>query len=644
MKAASDYRSDADTEIISNTFFSNDHPKRNPNNMVIRGDHLRESNENSDDNNDDGVPDTIDHPISSSRHGSSRSRSSSERSGSYSDSGSRSSITSNSDSDSGSRTESSGSDDRLSSSDDILSSSNYITSESEDQQIIITANADRQGRSNTIVRRVSPHRQPPIPKDSDQGVSRKYRLFHHGTSGIEQNSMGGGRGDSNRESGGRSRSRERMNPHHPHNGMDPEANSGAFRHALETVPSHDESDDGDGSTHSNRSAPEDSPSKQKVSWKSDPKDSFSDWKLEISYFDRTYREPRVDVYHLHKNMVAFGIRKSECILRDIQEVELREALHAQIPEINGRSRNKHRNSSGNDSSDGSKNEHKTHLDVPSESQARAVPMVLDFLYYTKETKHKLTADMACNIFKVAELLEVLALEKAIGDFYMKNLTLKNLGEFLSLATKAKADKLLTICKAKIGQMITEQPELSGLVPPKFMADILCISSQQLEEARILEPETYTEELIVSQSLYWSKAACICASANESILTGRLFQRLTSEDNLPFIDVSATPTLLSIESQFLGTGVVLEPTGKRQPTTATTSQKSSATSLASGNSDGHSRNEFTSLQRRCIKSIANDFETFQSCFDSPEALSETLRHLPSNFLAEILLQSRRQTKN
>ena len=75
-------------------------------------------------------------------------------------------------------------------------------------------------------------------------------------------------------------------------------------------------------------------------------------------------------------------------------------------------------------------------------------MVLDFMYYTNETKQKLTAERSSNIFKLSELLEIHALQKAIGEFYMRNLTLKNLGDFLTAATKAKADKLVIISEQK----------------------------------------------------------------------------------------------------------------------------------------------------------------------------------------------------
>jgi hypothetical protein len=250
----------------------------------------------------------------------------------------------------------------------------------------------------------------------------------------------------------------------------------------------------------------------------------------------------------------------------------------------------------------------TRLKLPTESQARSVPMVLDFMYYTNETKQRMSADRSCNVFKVAEGLEVQALQKAIGEFYMKNLSLKNLGEFLTAATKVKADKLLTICKAKIGQMITYKPELSAMVPPMFMAEILSISSRQLTQARAKEPKKYTDELIVSQSRYWSKAACICAAKNVSIMTKKIFQKLTSEDSLPYIDVSATPRLLSMESKFL-----------------------------ERDSSGRKSNQLTSLQRRCVESIASDFDAFQQCFDSHQEIAESLKDLPSNILSEILMK-------
>lgn len=114
----------------------------------------------------------------------------------------------------------------------------------------------------------------------------------------------------------------------------------------------------------------------------------------------------------------------------------------------------------------------TKLKLSSESQAQVVPLVLDFMYYTNETNHRMSAERSCNVFKVAEGLKVRALQTAIGEFYEMNLSLKNMGEFLKAATNAKADLLLAICKAKIRQMIVVQPELAQKVPQEFLQDIL----------------------------------------------------------------------------------------------------------------------------------------------------------------------------
>ena len=418
------------------------------------------------------------------------------------------------------------------------------------------------------------------------------------------------RSRSNSKHGRQSESRPKQSPelNSQHNSSSSHSNHPERSIAVNPAPRrlssiHTSTPSAQGSAKSNNSKHSNYDGSKRVSWKSDPKESFSDWTLHVVYRDSNQKR-RIDVYHVHRNVVGFGHRKSNFLLRDIMRAEVQEFVDFDASNQTELELKELINS-GNKA----KKEKKeiTRLKLPMESQARSVPMVLDFMYYTNETKQRMSADRSCNVFKVAEGLEVQALQKAIGEFYMKNLSLKNLGEFLTAATKVKADKLLTICKAKIGQMITVKPELSSMVPPKFMADILSISSKQLNEARRKEPKRYTGELVVSQSRYWSKAACICAAKNEAIMTQTLFSRLTSEESLPYIDVSATPKLLSMESTFL------ESTTKRRA------------------------NQLTSLQRRCVESIGNDFDAFQECFDSHDEIAESLKHLPSNILSEILMK-------
>lgn len=318
----------------------------------------------------------------------------------------------------------------------------------------------------------------------------------------------------------------------------------------------------------------------RIRWTADPDESFSDWRIDVVHDSAGGGR---DVYHVHRNVCGFGPRKSDYLLKDF-----RKAARDDVPFDRGVC--------------------VTRLDLPA-ARARVFPMVLDFMYYCKEARQTLTAERACHVFKLAELLSIPALQNAIAEFYMKNLSLKNLGEFLTAANRNKADALLVVSKAKIGQMITEKPELSGLVPPKFLADIVLISRRQLDDAREKEPDKYSEELVKSQSRYWSKAACICASHNESVMTRKLFETLTSKESLPHIDASVAPQFLSLDAK-------LNPQG--------------------GN--GKASGQLNSLQRRCVDSISDDFDAFQRGFSSPEAVSETLQQVPSYVLAEILVKS------
>ena len=209
---------------------------------------------------------------------------------------------------------------------------------------------------------------------------------------------------------------------------------------------------------------------KRVSWKTDPKLGFSDWTLHVVYRD-TRNKRHVDVYHLHKNIVAYGNRKSSYLMREIMDSGLKEAFDStnetelEIKKllVNRKSTRKLKKE---------RIPSLTVLKLPNEMQAAAVPMVLDFMYYSNETHHQMSAERSCNVFKVAEGLKVRALQAAIGKFYEANLCVKNMEQFLRAATNTKASMLLAVCKAKIRQMITAKPELSELVPEEYISDIL----------------------------------------------------------------------------------------------------------------------------------------------------------------------------
>lgn len=322
------------------------------------------------------------------------------------------------------------------------------------------------------------------------------------------------------------------------------------------------------------------PTVPRISWKSDPKASFCDWRIEVIHMNKKGTPVgAIDVYNIHRNVVGFGPRKSNYMVKE---------FYRQIEDRNY--------GSGSNI---------TKLSLPF-WQAEAFPMVLDFMYYTKEVKQTLTAERACSVFKIAEMLDIPPLEDAIENFYRKTLSLKNMTEFMAAATNAKADRLLFASRAKIGSLILEKPELAGLLLPRFMIDILEINKEQVREIQSKTPERYPEDLKLSHSRIWSRAAFVCASHNAKAMTKETFDAITHEDCLPAIDVSVAFKFLMMDATF-------DP----------------------------DNSEYKSLHMRCVKSIKENWEGFQKSFSSPDEVTKEIRKLPSPVLADILMNSMHQ---
>lgn len=326
-----------------------------------------------------------------------------------------------------------------------------------------------------------------------------------------------------------------------------------------------------------------------MSWKSDQKASFCDWRIEVhhlpegsdhggKYSDDAIEteHTKMDVYNLHRNIVGFGPRKSNFLMKEFcRQMESRD--YKQGANI-------------------------TKIFLPP-YQAEAFPLVLDYIYYTKEVKQTLTAQRACAVFKIAELLDVPPLREAIAEFYQQTLSLKNMTDFVTAATKANADRLIFISRAKIGGLIFEKPELAGLVMPSVMVGILKLNTQQLQELQSKNPQRYPEKLKLSQSRMWSKVAYVCASHNHTVITKEQFEAMAHEDCLPAIDVSVAYNMLMLDARFTPNNT-----------------------------------EYTSLQKRCVKSILDDWEAFHKSFNSPDAVPDDLQKLPSHVLTDILMKS------
>ena len=347
-----------------------------------------------------------------------------------------------------------------------------------------------------------------------------------------------------------------------------------------------------------------------LSWKSDPKNSFMDWTVHIVQEDTGH----VDVYPVHRNMVGFGLRKSLLLLDHFQEqIRLRqdqlERHQRQLPMDYSDNERWIMNST-------------SRLSVPSIKHAKAFPMVLDYLYHTRESKASLSAELACCVYVLAQTLKVDGLSKAITDFYAKNLSLKNMGVFLNCAAQlipldsdgsercstTKGASLLAVSKNKIGTLLAEKPELAGLVPPHFLTEILDISRQFMEEKHKSDPQAFTSSWLKQSYQHWNKAVVTCCVHHEQTLTVDMFDRLTSEKVLPTIDTSMAINLLQLHKKFHG--------GPR------------------GSADAAS----TTLEGRCIDCITDNWSIFQGGYDNSDAVSNALKDLPNDILAQILVRT------
>ena len=357
-----------------------------------------------------------------------------------------------------------------------------------------------------------------------------------------------------------------------------------------------------------------------LSWKSDPLNSFMDWTVHIVQKDTG----KVDVHPVHRNMVGFGSRKSLLLCDHFQEqIRLRqdqlERHQRQLPMDYSDAERWIMNST-------------SRIIVPSIKYANAFPMVLDYLYHTRETKQALTAERACCVYFLARTLRIDGLAKAITDFYAKNLSLSNMGEFLNCAAQLvpanidgssdgdgstqRGHSLLAVSKNKIGTLLTERPELAGLVPPHFLSDILDISKQFMEEKHKSDPQMYTSSWLKQQGQHWSKAVVACCVRHEESLTVDMFDKLTSDSILPTIDTSMAIQLLKLHKKFHPKAV-------------------SSDDISSKGND---------LEGRCIDCITDNWHVFQGGFINSDAVSNALKDLPNDILALILVRSMNKGNN
>lgn len=316
-----------------------------------------------------------------------------------------------------------------------------------------------------------------------------------------------------------------------------------------------------------------------LSWRSDPSESFSDWKILV----RHQGKHQTDEYHVHRNIVGYGPRKSGYFAQEFIRFYKEKS-----------------------------SEPVSKLTLPS-AQASVVPFCLDYLYLTEgDTQPTLTAEKACWVYNLADRLEMPTLKTTVAEFYKQHLQIKNMGKFLRAATTHQAPKLIFVAKVRIGSLITEDPTCARLLRPQFLGQLSDILQEHRSTLRSsLENNSKRsksdfDKMERLQSKRWSRAIVYCSQAKNNVFEPSLLEGLVVEDVLPYIDGTAALPLLRL----------YETTGAgRRPS---------------------SDEKRTSLERRCALGLMEDWVLVQRQFASTKELeSELHAFLPHKLEQEVL---------
>lgn len=265
----------------------------------------------------------------------------------------------------------------------------------------------------------------------------------------------------------------------------------------------EENDDGDFSCSrqsliSSRHGEED----EELTWRSDPAESMSDWTITVINNGRQTAEH----YHVHKNIVAVGKRRSDFFVGLFRE---------------------HRQSC--------KRSNSTELCLP-DSAAVMIPPLLDYIYCGDKAL-TLSSKTAPGLRYLSQFFGIRVLFERIMKFIQKDLSLRTVVEYYKGCTDLGDQKVLGIAArhaARNIHLVDISHELIEVMDPEFFCKV------------IASPGTEGSEKKVHLSLLVAKYCQL----HKDTLDESMFSRLTAKDHLPHIHHSAAMSLLGMEADLV----------------------------------------------------------------------------------------------
>ena len=338
----------------------------------------------------------------------------------------------------------------------------------------------------------------------------------------------------------------------------------------------------------------------RLSWRSDPIASLSDWSIRV-VVDDGHRPVQSTLYHCHSTVLVWGPRKCEAFIHLFQQrIKMVPLPRSTVIEL-------------------------------SYTEAEVFPMFLDFLYC--ETTFALSADSFCSLYSLAIKFDIEILQTAIQIFVEQSLDFEQAVDFLSCARhhpdKEKVEKLVLLTNSRICGFLVKNPTDAVKVPPTVLAHILHKRSQVLKVLKGGDPRKFSGDWELGRSRLLSSVVANCClqasrpieelSKNDERLSRQTFEKLTNPKHLPALNCDAALSLLKVDCI-----LSVDESGKKGMA------MSSPPTLSS-------------LEHRCVDTIVSSWTTILGREDCAQLFS-MLSALKASVLAEILIDVSRHYEN
>jgi hypothetical protein len=245
---------------------------------------------------------------------------------------------------------------------------------------------------------------------------------------------------------------------------------------------------------------------ERMNWRLDPEESYSDWSIQINYLQTSENDKittaNSETYHVHKNVLGVGPRKSEYFLRLFQSGE-----------------------------SFTESKSKTSRIELEEIAAKAFPQMLDYLYWPEKELH-VTAETATALHHLGSYFEMRRLRWDARQFWKKDLNIENCDIYYEQALLLHDDKIRTT----VAKICTEN--IKSISPE---SRIIKVSDDRLWEDILKESWGPTYHLSTLLAAFCSNYEGIDADS---------FLKLTDEELLPDIDFTVAQKFIGLENKII----------------------------------------------------------------------------------------------